>query len=350
MTILDPPAGSALPDLQRLTDALDAAPADHTGGVPDGQIAPSGGIPPKAVDELLIATWNIKSLSKHDSKWTSQSGDSPRRDKRSLLYIATILERFDVIAVQELKNHTIAFREIVAWLNRNEPGRWRFVITDSSSGAAPIPTSVKNPGNFERLAYLYDTASLDFSGLAAELVIPWHRFEAGEDRAQEQFARAPYAVSFRSTLDPTVQFILLTVHVNYSAKAINAFEIREIARWVRDWGRKTWAWDTDIIALGDFNADRADNPNFQPFASRLHVPDAMNAFPRTIFNGGKDKHYDMITWLRSSPGSPDGPGPSIRFVDTGYFDFQPHVFTNLPNTTLAAQISDHYPLWARFAI
>ena len=335
-TILDPPGSVARSDLRRLIAALDAAPFDHAAHpTAPGEEAPSGGVPAKAVTELLVATWNIRSLSKFTNRWATDTGDSPARDKRSLLFIATILERFDVIAIQELKHYTTAFKEIVAWLNRDTPGRWAFVITDSTSGTAKLPTGAKNPGNYERLGYLYDTTRVSFSGLAGELVIPWHRFEAGEDLASEQFARTPYAVSF-ATAHGGHQFILLTVHVNYSARELRAFEIREVARWVFDWSNKAWAWDTDIIVLGDFNADRFDQPNYRPFADRLHVPHDMGQFPRTIYKSGRDKHYDMVTWLKAGSGRPGGPGPDIQYLDTGYFDFRPVVLRNLNNDRLAA--------------
>ena len=349
-TILDPPGSVARSDLRRLIAALDAAPFDYAAHpTAPGEEAPSGGCTRQG--RRRVAGRDVEHpvvVEVH-----KQMGDRRRGFAGSgqavALFIATILERFDVIATQELKHYTTAFKEIVTWLNRDTPGRWAFVITDSTSGTAKLPTGAKNPGNYERLGYLYDTNRVSFSVLAGELVIPWHRFEAGEDLASEQFARTPYAVSF-ATAHGGHQFILLTVHVNYSARELRAFEIREVARWVFDWSNKAWAWDTDIIVLGDFNADRFDQPNYRPFADRLHVPHDMGQFPRTIYKSGRDKHYDMVTWLKAGSGRPGGPGPDIQYLDTGYFDFTLVVLRNLNNDRLAARVSDHYPLWVRFSL
>ena len=47
-----------------------------------------------------------------------------------MLFIATILERFDVIAIQELQASTLALREVLGWLNWEYPARWRVVVSD----------------------------------------------------------------------------------------------------------------------------------------------------------------------------------------------------------------------------
>ena len=60
-------------------------------------------IPGKRADNLLIATWNIRSFASLTRKWTATSGESPKRDLRGLRAIIEILSRFDVIAIQEVK-------------------------------------------------------------------------------------------------------------------------------------------------------------------------------------------------------------------------------------------------------
>lgn len=65
------------------------------------------------------------------------------------------------------------------------------------------------------------------------------------------------------------------------------------------------------------NLDGSTNPVYAPFASILTIPDKMNGFPRTIFNGGKDKHYDMITWHER-----DNTVPVLTYQDCGYFDLE----------------------------
>lgn len=57
-------------------------------------------IPPiKLEKNILIATWNIRAFGDLTKKWQSEKDDSPKRDWHSLVCIAEILSRFDVIAV-----------------------------------------------------------------------------------------------------------------------------------------------------------------------------------------------------------------------------------------------------------
>jgi hypothetical protein len=60
--------------------------------------------------------------------------------------------------------------------------------------------------------------------------------------------------------------------------------LRGIARWMREWAERTNAWSQDLIALGDFNIDRRDDPLWQTFtATGLTVPSDLADVPRSIF-------------------------------------------------------------------
>ena len=73
-------------------------------------------IPCKHADNLLIATWNIRSFASLTRKWAADANDSPKRDLRGLLAIIEILSRFDVIALQEVKGNLRAIRETMKCL------------------------------------------------------------------------------------------------------------------------------------------------------------------------------------------------------------------------------------------
>jgi len=95
-------------------------------------------IPAKtATDTLLLATWNIRAF-----------GDSRRNE--SLHYIAEIVSRFDLIAVQEVANNLGGLEKLVALLGHN----WDYIVTDSTEGTA---------GGGERMAFIYDRCKV-FSG------------------------------------------------------------------------------------------------------------------------------------------------------------------------------------------
>jgi endonuclease/exonuclease/phosphatase family metal-dependent hydrolase len=210
-----------------------------------------------------------------------------------------------------------------------------------------------HPGDRERLGYLFDSSRYDLDGLVGELVIPPDELGLGHSTLNQQFAKTPYAVSFRSVHDTSRAFILVTVHIVWGDRpALRAVEANRLAGWIEDWAGAPHVWDPDIFALGDFNADRITNPRtgqidplYESFARILTIPEKMHAFPRTIFPSGKNKHYDMITWHEPHPGQ-----FGLTYQDCGYFDTDTALRDHfgLSTTAFSYRISDHYPLWARF--
>ena len=89
-----------------------------------------------ATDTLLLATWNIRSF-----------GDNRRAE--SLHYIAEIVSRFDLVAVQEVANNMAGLQKLVALLGPN----WDYIVTDSTEGTA---------GGGERMAFIYDRCKVFF--------------------------------------------------------------------------------------------------------------------------------------------------------------------------------------------
>jgi len=320
-TILDTPPANVHADLAALSHQLDAE------------------IPAKANDNLLIATWNIRSFASLTRKWTAVSGDSPTRDLRGLRAIIEILSRFDVIAIQELKGDLRALRDTIRFLGDD----WGFLMTDITFGST---------GNDERLAFLFHRGRVRPSGLAAELVVPRERLDRiGENALREQFARTPYAVSFQRG-DNT--FILVTLHVLFGDNAQSrAPELQEIADWMRDWARRSNRFHHNLLVLGDFNIDRQGDPLFEAFTSTgLTVPPQLEGLPRTIFDDpgdpSDDKFYDQIAWFSSGSGALI----DLDLRAGGNFDFQPHVYTdtNLTRSSISYRVSDHLPLWVEFGI
>ncbi|WP_418315788.1 endonuclease/exonuclease/phosphatase family protein [Piscinibacter sakaiensis] len=286
---------------------------------------------------LLVATWNIKDFGSLTERWTAGSSDSPKRDFRALWAIAELISRFDVVAVQELTGNLRALRTLMKTLGP----RWSFLMTDVTRGAA---------GGGERMAFIFDSARAELSGLAGELVVPRERLdEIGPDALRRQFARTPYAVSFQAG-DATV--LLVTLHVLYGDSAAERLpELRAIADWMADWARQANRWHHNLVVLGDFNIDRRGDPLWQAFTSSgLTVPPALDTVRRSIFADPDQpqlgKFYDQIAWF--------GEG-SARLINleplaAGSFDFVPHLYRDLEMTRASLQyrISDHYPLWVEF--
>ena len=71
-------------------------------------------VPNRRVDEnLLIATWNIQHFSN-------------RKSRRALQYIADICERFDIVALQEVKTDLRGLARLQALL----PGNYKILVSD----------------------------------------------------------------------------------------------------------------------------------------------------------------------------------------------------------------------------
>ena len=322
-SITDPPPPQVREDLAILRAALDET------------------IPPRIVDRnLLIATWNLRAFASVTKKWQAGEDDSPKRDYQSVLAIAEIISRFDVAALQEVKGNLRALRYLLKVLGP----QWGLLLTDVSRG---------HKGNAERMAFVFDLRRVTPSGLAAELVVPeeW-RERIGPDALREQFARTPYAVSFRAK---GRTFILVTLHVRYgSTQAERLPEIRAIAEWMGDWARQINAWHHNLIVLGDFNIDRRGDALYDAFVSTgLTVPPGLHNVPRTLFSDPKhpdlSQFYDQIAWFT---GKGNTPALSLPYLTAGHFDFSRTALQSqaLSRQALSWRISDHYPLWVAFSL
>jgi len=319
-SIFDPPPAYVQQDLDRLSVYLDDE------------------VPDKVTDQnILIATWNIQKFGNLTKKWTATSNDSPKRDYHSLLCIKNIIERFDVIAVQEVMANLRALRYMIKLLG----SEWGFLMTDVNYG---------DKGNDERLAFIYNTTRVRPSGLCCELVIPEEEGDISANAFQHQFVRTPYAASF---ICSGQTIILTTLHVYYGDDADDrTLEMQAIAKWRAKWAKREKAWGHNFLLLGDFNIDRIGDPLYDAFvATGLHTPSKLNDVPRTIYTRPDEpeteKHYDQIAWFN---GANNIPKLNIEYIDAGSVDFVGLVKKNLSMRSLGFRISDHFPLWAEFRI
>jgi endonuclease/exonuclease/phosphatase family metal-dependent hydrolase len=286
---------------------------------------------------LLIGTWNLKNFGSLTEQWLAGPGDSPKRDFRGLWAVAEIVSRFDVVALQEVCGDLRALRTLIKTLGPT----WRFLMTDTNRGSK---------GGGERMAYLFDAARIELSGLAGELVVPPERLaEIAPDALREQFARSPYAVSFQAG---STTVILVTLHVLYGTKPADRIpELTAIARWMADWARQTHRWHHNLVVLGDFNIDRHDDPLYRAFTSTgLTVPAALNTVRRSIFaDPGQptlDKYYDQIAWFTQGHARL----MNMELLAAGGFDFVEHLYRDvgMSKAQMQYRVSDHYPLWVEF--
>ncbi|MPZ98928.1 MAG: endonuclease [Dehalococcoidia bacterium] len=314
--VTDTPPGPVQQDLDSIAALLDAV------------------VPAKQVDRnLLVATWNLKAFGGLTPKWQADDGDSPKRDFHALRLIAEVVSRFDVVAIQELQGDLTAVRALLRVLGDD----WGLIATDVTRG---------DPGNNERLGFVFDRRRLRPSGLAAELVVPTDESAISEGAFDRQFARTPYAVSFQAGAD---EFILVTLHVLYGSSASSRLpELRAISDWLAGWARSDRAWNQNLIALGDFNMDRSGDALYDAFVSTgLQVPADLMGVPRSIFDTGR--FYDQIAWFMQSASASAPPALTMRYLSGGYVDFPAAVYPRATRQTLQWRVSDHYPLWTEFS-
>ena len=298
-------------------------------------------VPAKIPDRnLLIATWNLREFGDLTESWKATEKDCPKRDFHALRCIAEIVSRFDVIALQEVKGTLKCLRHMLKVLGPD----WGLILTDVTRGA---------PGNDERMAFMFDTRKVRISGLACELVVPKEQLDKiGPDALNKQFARTPYAVSFRSA---GKTFILVTLHVIYGkGTEERILELKAIAAWLAEWAKDINEWDHNLITLGDFNIDRKGDELYDAFTSTgLHVPEDLDKIPRTIFSdpnkSDTEKFYDQVAWFT---GDDNTPALALKYSRGGTFDFTKVALKslNLTKSQLSYRISDHYPLWAEFQV
>lgn len=294
-------------------------------------------IPAKKLEKnLLIATWNIRGFGEITRKETSGDKDTPKRDYQSILCIAEILKRFDVIAIQELKANIKGLRDALKILGNH----WALILTDVNKGDA---------GNGERMGFIFDTRRVQMSGLACELVVPQEWIKtASNDALTEQFVRSPYAVSFKAS---NQTFILVTLHILYGKSSKDRIkELSGIASWMADWAADINDYNQNLICLGDFNIDeRGDLLNKTFISKGLHIPDELQnpSVTRSIFD--ETKFYDQIAWFQDAKNIPS---LSMKFKTGGNYNFVNTALKNrkLTKQALSFMMSDHFPLWAEFEL
>jgi endonuclease/exonuclease/phosphatase family metal-dependent hydrolase len=322
LTAVDTPPQRVAQQAARLRSALDA----------------DASLPRRDAGHLLLGTWNIRAFGGLTPKWDSASGDSPKRNLTDVCCLAELVRRFDVCAIQETRGDLTAMLTLLRCLGPT----WGVILTDSGLGDA---------ANDERLAYIFDRDSVRPTGLAGELVLDATTFGTTALPLRTQFARPPFMVSFEAGPPSSpVGFTLISLHVDYGKKpADRTPEIRTFANWLKDRAGEREDFNANLIALGDFNIDRWTDANGQAFVSAgLTPPDELLNQPRSIFDTPSDSHfYDQIAWFTA--GNEDE--LTLRYTkQAGRLDWTRLVHTQLGTVAKSWRISDHYPLYAQFAL
>ena len=280
-------------------------------------------MPVRQSGKFHLLTWNIRNLNED-------------KEDKAIRYIAEICKRFDVIAIQETKDDLGGIEK----LQRKLGPKYRFLFSDPS-------------GNGERLVFCYDSSTIQFTGLAAEVVMQ-PGSGRGKKKPELEFDRTPYMASFRKN---GCNFIIVTVHIFYGTKSDVKYrrsEIVNIAKYLKKRSKDIDALDSDFIACGDFNIEdtRKELSKFKKTKSEkqkilnslfsalrsggLIVPDDIQDAPSNL---AKTKHFDQIGFHQYDDST-------ITFEKGGTIDFVNAVYINDPKVKY--KLTDHLPMWAVF--
>ena len=307
----------------------------------------SGEIPARSMgDTLLLATWNLREFG------NTRAGG---REAEPLFYIAEIISRFDLVAVQEVRDDLVALRALLRILGSH----WDYVATDYKE---------KGGGNYERLAFLFDTRKVNFTGIAGEIVL-----EPSPDMPEpQQFARTPFMLSFQAGW---FKFNLCTVHLYYGTgaegmkrrvKEIGAISDFMYRRYQRDAkvALKSGQAAAEFILLGDFNIVSHSDATMRALQDGgFQIPKALQSVPGSNVEG--NKYYDQIAFRKDSD--------LLKLEKAGVFNYYGTVYKDSDEAIYAPQMgaaytdaakpaqyyrtnwrtfkmSDHYPMWVELKI
>ena len=231
---------------------------------------------------LVLGTWNIRNFD--DNRFMSGY-----RTLEDLYYIAEIISRFDVIAVQEICDDLDPLRSVMRLLGRD----YEFIMTDLTEGRS---------GNKERLGFIYDKTKVWFRGIAGELVLDEKSLIADGDKAR-QFSRTPFMCAFQSGW---FKFNFSTVHIYFGADSGEKYErrvaeIESVAKFLkrraeRD-AKKKNGKSVNHVLVGDFNIKQPESEGYNALTKcGFQVIDNNKGS-----NKNQTRFYDQISFL-ANPG------------------------------------------------
>ncbi len=286
--------------------------------------------------KLLLATWNIREF---------ESAKYGPRQREALYYIAEIIDHFDIVAVQEVREDLSSLEDVMDILGFS----WDYLLTDVTEG---------RQGNTERMAFIYDKRKVTFGGLAGEIVVP----PLDNDTPAGQFARTPFVVGFRTGW---FKFTICTAHIYYGeSKADDPRRVQEIAQLSKHLARVVkdpMAWAKNMILLGDFNIFGTEDKSFKALEAggfQIH-PNLLGIGS----NVDQSKHFDQIAFI--APDLKD----KLQDCNAGVFNYYKYVYCDgdeglyapdIPKTKggkpgrykdwRTYQMSDHLPMWVELRV
>lgn len=257
-------------------------------------------------EPLLVASFNLKSY-----------GDSKASNPAVLRVLAGIISRYDLVAVQEIRDADGSAVKALDDAVRTLNPAYGIVV-----GERLGRSSYK-----EQYAIFYDSSRLLLDGA------PYTYDDTGPD---DLFEREPLFAHFK-TIDGTFDFTLGDIHVKPDEA------VAEIARLPQAMSDAAGHYDeSDVILCGDLNADGSyydEEAAASLFPSTSYVWLIGNEIDTTV--AASDNTYDRMVATATMAEDFAGQAGAYRFDEE----------LDLASLGLsAADISDHYPVWAAFAL
>jgi endonuclease/exonuclease/phosphatase family metal-dependent hydrolase len=213
-------------------------------------------------DNLLLATWNIRSL-----------GQAKRLDA-SYIHIAQIISHFDILAFQELKSQD-GLAKILEYLGPD----WRAEYGLESPGGA---------GNRERLGFLYDARKVQVDPVSSNMVL------ASSDLRHTdtgQPARPPFVAAFSVN---GRKVLIANTHIVFghpTARADRISELNVIAQNLGDHADRSFG-GIPALLVGDINSEHPDGPVIAAVEKAGYFTDAtLRSAASSVFT---NRVYDQI--------------------------------------------------------
>ncbi len=256
-------------------------------------------VPDKNPNNIIISSFNIRILS-----------DKSRNDKE-LDSICDILKKYDITAIQEVRDEKVLSR-IVTILKRRG-------IIYGYEISPKVGRTVK-----ERYAFLYKNNKINIT----------KKGRLFQD-VNDDFIREPFYAGFKAK---NFDFILATIHVlfgkNEKERRPEIMKLGNIYKEIKEQNPN----EKDIILLGDFNFPPNDI-GFRYLASLSSMVFLMQPHWKSTI--GNKNLYDNIWFQKKYVKEFTG--------NAGIFKFDRVMFNNNIRSAKIA-VSDHRPIWGEFSI
>jgi endonuclease/exonuclease/phosphatase family metal-dependent hydrolase len=255
-----------------------------------------------ATDTLKIATFNIQVF-----------GRTKAAKSAIMAQLVAIIRKYDVVAVQEIKDTTGAAPKVLLNAVNSGGDRTYAMLLSPRTGIQPDDKTSQ-----EQYAVFYDTTLVE--------ALPGDRLF--DDERHDLFQREPYVTPLR-VRDGGFSFVLIGIHTRPESAVEEIGGLHDVV----EWARTVFPDEDDFIALGDFNAgcDYASPTQLDALDLRgpgyvWIVPDDSdsNVSPTTACA------YDrIVTTVGTKAAFTGNWGVHQAFTDKA--------------------VSDHWPVWAEFS-